>query len=71
MYVVWGMFVSGHRCMRSQLYLLLVDGNEEVGKEPEGFFDCPETLEGMNTEEVEKDAPLVIFLHALFGTGDL
>ena len=64
-------FVSGPRCMRSQLYQLLVEDNEEMGTEPEEFSDCLETLEGMNTEEVEKDAPPVISLHALFGTGDL
>ena len=63
--------MSGHKCIRSQLYQLLVEENEEVGKEPEEFFDCLDTLESMNTEEVEKDALPMISLHALFGTGDL
>ena len=63
--------MSGHMCMRSQLYQLLVDENEEVGKELEEFSNYLDTPESMNIEEVEKDDSPVISLHTLFGIGDL
>ena len=54
-------FGSGHRCMRSQLYQMLVEEPEEVSAEPEVFFDCPEILELVPFED-----PMISF-HALLG----
>ena len=55
-------FGSGYRCMRSQLYQMLVDEPKEVSAEPEVFFYYPEILESIPFEDP------MISLHALLDT---
>ena len=62
-------FGSGHVCMRSKLYQLLVEEPDDLNAESEEFSDCLETLEGMPSDDFGKNSQLVISLHALLGIG--
>ena len=63
-------FTMGHRCMKSQLYQLLVeDGDEQIFETAEALnsgVDIQEVVE----EESSTNIPHVISLNALSGMGD-
>ena len=62
-------FVAGHACVRSQLYQLLIEDEEERSTDVEHTTGVVEnTDEGYN--EAEDGLKPVISLHALLGTGD-
>ena len=58
-------FLPGHRCIRSQLYHLLVDNSNSIRGELEEFLDCVDNIEGSGTLE---DEVTTISLHALLCT---
>ena len=61
-------FTFGHRCMRSQLYQLLVEGMDDKEGETEEFADCVENLDDLGTTNEETGGLHAISLHALWGT---
>ena len=38
-------FTKGHTCLKSQLYHILVDNNNEIEEEDDFFLDYPNSLE--------------------------
>ena len=63
-------FVSGHQCVRSQLYQLLVEDGDALLNELGPINELVETSDKGIGTEVEDGLKLVISLHALLGTGD-
>ena len=62
-------YTYGHSCVKSQLYQILLEDNEDSNQEEEVFTDCVETME--DTLQVRDDSQqLVISLHAMLGTGN-
>ena len=61
-------FILGHRCIRSQLYHILIDQVEEVEGDLEEFLDCTETLEDEGHKDSSEGYNTIISLHALMGT---
>ena len=60
-------FTKGHTCLKSQLYHILIDSNNEIEEEDDLFLDCPNSLEEVESLQKEEDRPM-ISLHALTGT---
>ena len=60
-------FNSTHSCLKSQLYHMLVDCNDDKEEADDLFLDCEEPSEEGVVVQKEEDSP-VISLHALFGT---
>ena len=63
-------FVSGHQCVRSQLYQLLVEDGEELLHDMDQNMGTGEITETIAGNEAEEGLKPVISLHALLGTGD-
>ena len=61
-------FVQGHRCIKSQLYQILIDEPEANEGEPEEFLDCVDSLEAGDQKEDKDGLKPTISLHALMGT---
>ena len=57
-------FTFGHRCVRSQLYNMLVEESTERAPETDEFFDCGDKLEKL-LEEEDHSQQLVVSLHAM------
>ena len=45
-------FVQGHRCIKSQLYQILVEDIDDLDREPEKFQDCVETIKYMGQDDI-------------------
>ncbi|KAL4326013.1 hypothetical protein GQ457_11G028360 [Hibiscus cannabinus] len=58
-------YTPGHKCAKSQLFQIAVEGIEEDG-EPEVFLDCEEEGELAGREGGKADSP-ILSLHAMWG----
>ena len=72
MHVVWcGVrYTRDHRCMKSQLYQLLLDESDSKLLESDEFSNCVETVEELPGDETWANTPPTISLHALLGLED-
>ena len=48
-YLVWVKFIAGHKCLKSQLYHMLVESELDNDVKVEEFFDCIDSLEDMSS----------------------
>ncbi|GMI80696.1 hypothetical protein HRI_001738900 [Hibiscus trionum] len=59
-------YKPGHKCAKSQMYQIIVDGVEEEG-DTEIFLDCEEVVEQGVPDNAHSEEP-VLSLHAMWGT---
>ena len=60
-------FVGGHRCLRSQLYHMLLESETSTEADVEEFSDCVESLEDLSSAQQGEGDKAVVSLHALVG----
>ncbi|KAL4347696.1 hypothetical protein GQ457_17G018840 [Hibiscus cannabinus] len=58
-------YTPGHKCAKSQLYQIAVEGIEEEN-EAEIFLDCEENVDGEGIENIKEEGP-VLSLNAMWG----
>ena len=61
-------FTFGHKCVRSQLYQLLMEDMDDKEGEVEEFVDCRENIKELGATKEDTGALHTISLHALVGT---
>ena len=63
-------FEQGHKCLKSQLYHLLIKESVNQERELKEFLDCVDNLEEREQKEDSDGYTLTISLHAFQGTKD-
>ena len=63
-------YTFGHKCVRSKVYLLLVEESDELLQEVEGATNCMDKVEEVLKDDVGECLKLVISLYAFLGTRD-